>query len=261
MGITFAAGAFVAQATNTVIEGGTATVGIWFRRNGRPAGTQPLIFGKHSSIASAEGFGFYLENTAGANQDTLNLFAKSATQTQAFSIKAAPAIAFDGGWHLASGNLQVTSGAANDLYIDGGNKISANSGVNWDLTGQNIRLARSADTFWGNFDGSLAHAFLYKEILSDAEHRALAHGVSPLSIRPHALLWYLPLLGIDFIKNSIPSNVLAVPTTSGTLTNASIGESFGPFEDGFLFDLSIPMMKPGASASKKWHPIRSARRR
>lgn len=234
MAITFTAGSFINQVTHTIFEITTGAVGVWWRRNGRPAGTQMEIMGKHSSLSSAEGFAFYLENTAGANQDTLNLYAKNSSQTLAFSIKHLSQVAFDGGWHLASANLRITNGATNDLYLDGIGKVSGTNSVGWDLGGvpQPLRLGKSNDTFWQSFDGSLAHAFYYNETLTDAEHLALASGVSPLLIRPHALLFYLPMTGPDFIKNSMDVIPLsAALTTSGTLTQAALNP---PIDYGVL---------------------------
>lgn len=259
MGITFAAGAYIEQLNQTPLNVLKATVGVWFRRSGRPASFQSFM-SKHSSISSREGFGTYLDPSAGAGQDKMHVFGTAGGGASAFDISTTPQIVFDGNWHLFSANLQVTNGAANDLYLDGGNKVSANAAATWDLDAQPIRFGKDPDTFWTSWDGSLAHGFYYNEILTDAEHMALACGISPLYIRPHALLVYVPMIGPDFTANvqQIPS--LAATTTSGTLTLASYEPPLGPVNEGFLFDRDWPTM---TIISRRLHftPIRSARRR
>lgn len=264
MGITFAAGAFISQATNAVLEFTTGTVGCWWRRNGRPAGSQPMFFGKHSSVSSAEGFGFYLENTVGANQDTLNIFGSNNSAVSAFSIKAAtPTTVWDGFWHMASANLNIGNATTQTLYVDGISRNTASSSRAWDVGGapQPLRLARSPDSFWGNFDGSLAHMFYYNEQLSDAEHMALYCGASPLSIRPHALIYYLPLTDLGSLINATMNPAVIAPTTSGTLSLADTGPPVAPPNEGFLFaNMNFRAMR-STPIIRRFTPIRSARRR
>lgn len=255
MALTFAAGAFVNIITNTILEFTTGTVGIWFKRSGRPAGNQPVIFCKHSSISSAEGFAFYLENTVGANQDTVNLFGTNNSAQTAFSIKAAtPTTIWDGYWHMASANLNIANASTQTVYVDG---LSRNTGVAsraWDLGGapQPVRLARSPDTFWGSFDGSLAHMFYYNEQLTDAEHMALYNGVSPYTIRPHALLLYMPLTDVQALRNSM-SNIEPFATTSGTISLAADNPPVQPIDGGLTFaSMNFRGMTQPTGTSGSW---------
>lgn len=265
MAITFAAGAFVNVVTNTILEFTVGTVGIWWRRSGIPSGNQPMIYGKHSSISSAEGFGFYLENTAGASQSALGVFGTNNSAASAFSFPStAPKNAFDGYWHMASANLNIANGSTQSLYQDGIMRTTANASRAWDLGGapQPVRLARSPDTFWGSFDGSLAHMFYYNEQLTDAEHMALYNGVSPYAIRPHALLLYLPLTDVQALRNEL-ANVEPFATTSGTLTLADSNPPVQPIDGGLTFaNMNFRGINSTAGVRvPHFNAIRSARRR
>lgn len=265
MAITFAAGAYVEVGTNTVLEITKGTIGVWFRRLGRPASFQAFM-SKHSSSSSNEGFGTYLDPSAGANQDKMHMYIKTTSGGTVVDLMTAPQVVFDGNWHLFSANLQIANASQQDLYLDGANKVSGNAAFAYDLGGspQPVRFGRDNDTFWTSFDGSLAHGFYYNEMLTDAEHGALARGVSPLAIRPHALLIYIPMTGPGFIMNSSRlSSAVPAPTTSGTLSQAIYGPIIEPENEGFLFgDMKFSAMASSVNARRpRFNAIRSARRR
>lgn len=262
MGITFTSGAYInfADGTNTILNVSKATVGVWFRRNGRPASYMSFM-SKHSGVASFQGFGTYLDPSAGADQDKMHLYTKNAGGGIPVGLMTAPQNSFDGNWHLFSANLQTANGAQNDLYLDGGNKVSVNASAAWDMGGSfGLRFGMDIDTFWSAWDGSLAHGFFYNEILTDAEHMALGCGVSPLSIRPHALLVYLPMTGPNFVFNSI-KNGLVEPTISGTLSQAAYDAPLAPLDGGFLFDRDWFEVSYPVGRKTRFNPVRSARRR
>lgn len=253
MGITFASGAFIARANSTTLDA-NGSMGVWFRRSGRPSSPQMWVMGRGSSISSAEGWGFYLEMTAGADQDKLFFFAKSATQVQRITLKSVAQTVFDGNWHCATCNVRVENAATCDLFYDGVKSTGTNS-ASWDMQNQGVRFAKSADSFWQAFDGSQAGGFWYNEILSDMEHLLLSRGVSPLSIRPQALVLYVPMADETLVLDR-GKNALAL-TTSGTLTRASFAPPIEYKECGELFDLERPAL-PTAPVRKHYSAYRTA---
>lgn len=232
MAITFASSAFIARANSTSLDT-NGSMGCWFRRNGRPSTPQMWVMGRGSSISSAEGWGMYLEMTAGADQDKLFFFGKSATQVQRITLKSVAQTVFDGNWHCASCNVRVENAATCDLFYDGVKSTGTNS-ASWDMANQGVRFAKSADTFWQGFDGSLSGGFWYNEILTDMEHYLLALGCSPLLIRPQALVLYVPMVDETQVLD-LGKNMLAL-TTSGTLSLAAIASPFDTMNIKEFFD-------------------------
>lgn len=256
MAITFAAGALVDRANDTKFDGAIGSVGVFFRRNSRPVGTQMSIFSRHAAITSGGGFNLFLETTVGANQDKFGVQIKNTGGTQTNLVYCASQVVFDGGWHLASINFNTANAAALDLYIDGGNKASGNNTAAWSFLANSTRLARSLDAFWQSFDGSLAHAFWYTQTLTDAEHRALACGVSPYAIRPWALLMYLPLAGPLQIYDAGPNRFTT--TNSGTITLATVSPISEPLNEGWHYG-EYDDSTPGSGRRKFFTPMRSGR--
>lgn len=238
MAITFTSSAFIQRANSLTLDN-NGSMGVWFRRSGRPSTPQMWVMGRGSSVSSAEGWGFYLEMTAGADQDKLFFFGKSATQVQRITLKSVAQTVFDGNWHCATCNVRVENAATCDLYYDGVKSTGTNS-ASWDMQNQAVRFAKSADTFWSAFDGSLAGGFWYNEILTDMEHVLLAQGVSPLLIRPGALVLYVPMMDETQVQDW-GKNALAL-TTSGTLSRAIIAPPFET-EGGQLFSIEHHLVR------------------
>lgn len=249
MGITFSSSGFIQRASTTILDA-NGSMGVWFRRSGRPSGVQPWVMGRGSSISSAEGWGFYLENTAGADQDKLFFFAKSATQVQRITLKSVAQTVFDGNWHCASCDVRVENAATCNLFYDGVKSTGTNS-ASWDMANQPVRFAKHVDTFWGAFDGSLSGAFWYNEVLTEMEHFLLSRGVCPLLIRPQNLVLYIPMADetqvFDWGKSALAL------TTGGTLSRATFSPPIDYTECGQLFDVErnaiiAPFARPHYSA-------------
>jgi hypothetical protein len=257
MGITFASAAYFEIPSNGTLDTIAATC-FWFRRSGRTSSaTEP--HSKHSAFASVGGFGFYFQPAAGANQDTVNLYAKNIGGSNAFDISASPKVAFDGNWHLASANFRFGSGNANDLYVDGRNKVSGNAAVAWNHNGQVTRYGTSNDSFWITWGGDIGQSATWNTVLTDAEHFALAMGASPLSIRSEALLTYNPAEHPLFIRDP---RFVGSHTTSGTIAYAQNFPPICPRDTGSLFDTEFNCTGVGPTATTRHHyfPIRSGRR-
>lgn len=100
-------------------------------------------------------------------------------------------------WHHACGRF--TSATSRDVYIDGGSKGSnttSNTPTGLDTTGIGTREG-------GLFmNGRIAEAGIWNVSLTEGEINALAKGVSPLRIRPSALVAYWPLYGVASPENN-----------------------------------------------------------
>ena len=100
-------------------------------------------------------------------------------------------------WHHAAGVF--TSSTSRTGYLDGTagtpNTGSSTYGASWNpgITAFGcIALAGSGVTNF--FDGSIAEAAIWNIVLAAKDITALANGLSPLSVRPDALVGYWPLL-------------------------------------------------------------------
>lgn len=237
MAITFASGAYIDKSgavTDWDLNAGSFC--LWFRRSGRPAGNAPVIQGKTSSaLGSAAGINVYLNVAAGADQDKLGIQIKNNSGSQANSINCAPQIVFDGNWHLASMDWNQTGSSPCNLYLDGGNKATANNSFGWAWVTQGIRYARSVDSFWGSFDGQLAHSCWWNVQLTAMEHYLLGCGAHPLTINPGAIIMYLPMDDAAVVRDYGP-RIQQTITTSGTLTRSLFEPPLGPADMGFLME-------------------------
>lgn len=109
------------------------------------------------------------------------------------------------------------SSTSRTAYRDG-----ANSGTNTDsmafTTPTVFRIAASQSGFGGEFPGALAEVAVYNIALSATEVAILARGVSPLAVRPDALVAYVPLIG----RASAEPDLI----NGGTMTHVSTPSQF-----------------------------------
>lgn len=89
-----------------------------------------------------------------------------------------------------------TSATARAAYLNGGSKgTSATSRTPTGLARTSVGVRdTSAQAQW--FAGQLANGAIWNSTLTDAEALALAGGISPLKIQPHALIWFAPYFEI-----------------------------------------------------------------
>lgn len=132
---------------------------------------------------------FILSITAFGDNDV-----RASTGHQSFgetsAISVAPFWSVDA-WHHAAG----TWGSATDrnAYLDGGSKGSDTTDRTPGDTVDLLTLAGSE--FVAILEGKLAEVGVYNVKLSDGEVQALGRGMSPLAVRPDALVAYWPLHG------------------------------------------------------------------
>jgi hypothetical protein len=102
----------------------------------------------------------------------------------------------DGAWHSAGGVIASTT--SRTAYADGvagtpsTTSCSATAISGCDTTAIGV-IVRPTPAYW--FNGSIAEAAIWSVALTDADMAALALGLSPLFVRPDALVFYAPLMG------------------------------------------------------------------
>ena len=118
-------------------------------------------------------------------------------------------------WHHAAGVW--ASHSSRSVYLDGGSKATetttcAAGTVNVTSLGRLSRLSVPATYF----SGRLAHAALWNVALTDDEVLALASKVSPLRIRPAALVGFWPLYGGASPEPDLSTGQHAMTVTGAT---------------------------------------------
>jgi hypothetical protein len=97
-------------------------------------------------------------------------------------------------WHHVCGKSGSTS--SRYVYLDGVVSAEETTDVDAPLSIDNfvIGVLKEYTNIEAYFDGIVAEAAVWNVALSDAEVGALAHGFSPLFIRPESLFGYWPLI-------------------------------------------------------------------
>lgn len=126
----------------------------------------------------------------GASSDTVQAQTRRTSTSTASSTSSYSADT----WHHAC--AVFNSSTDRRAFIDGGSKgTEATAKVPTGLDA--IRIGAVARSSASKFlTGSVAHAAIWSVTLTDAEVAALAAGLSPLRMRPGALVFFAPLLGL-----------------------------------------------------------------
>lgn len=142
--------------------------------------------------ANAASAGWQLWITSGNNQVAATTVDAAQTAGAALSNPASPYTA--GTWF--HGAAVFTSASSRAAFINGGAKVTNATSIT--VAGVDSVLIGSrylGGTLGSFFDGRLAEVGVWNVALSDEEVASLATGVSPLLVRPHALVSYVPVFG------------------------------------------------------------------
>jgi hypothetical protein len=182
--------AFVAASSQQLFNASAPLTGVplsmacWYRTT--TSGWKMLIDLANSAGGSTGEFGLGLSSTGagiGANRVVAQVNGSNAAVSSASYSQGNV-------WEHAAAVFSGNSARA--AYLNGGNKgtvasSATPSGINEVFVGNDI--------FGEYHDGAIADAAIWAAALDDAEVAALALGVSPLLIRPSALVAYWPLIG------------------------------------------------------------------
>lgn len=125
-----------------------------------------------------------------------------------------------GTWHSVGGTC--TSSTSRELWVDGSSVGTNTTSVTCPtINSFSIGfLDRASPTNY--FDGNMFWSAIWNEALTDTEHAALGAGINPLQIRPHALVAFVPLGGLDGnTNNDYVSGATFTTTGSPTWTDDS----------------------------------------
>lgn len=172
--------------TSAVISGQPLTMACWF--NSDTITVSQTLMGV--STAGTANNRFTLQASGATTGDPVRFIAK----VTAGASRAATSTGYSAGtWHHACG----VAVSINDrrVFIDGGSKntqTSTRDPSGMDRTSIGVGVHASDVNF---MDGRIAEAAIWNIALSDAEVALLAQFVSPLLIRPDALVAYWPIIG------------------------------------------------------------------
>lgn len=183
---------------------------IWLRPNSTTTNRELVWLGNSGSSTNYFTLGV---STSGVIRNS----ARNSTESPATTTVSVTASE----WNHALGTF--SSNASRSAYLGGGNK--GTNAVSQTPSGINrfaiASLARSTPTNF--FDGQLAHLAVWNVALTDDEATMLGlYRVSPLFVRPSALVWYSPYLGRDAAEIDI------IGGGSLTLTNAPASSAEEP---------------------------------
>jgi hypothetical protein len=163
-----------------------------------------LTSGNQVSAAIGDSVGFSQSNAPGTF--TANTWFHAAA---VFASATSRTAYFNGAASTPNTTSRVPSGI-NGTSI--GKQLSASPG--------NIPLAPAGT-------GDIGEAAIWNVALTDADIAALAAGLSPLLVRPDALVGYWPLLGVGSPENNLVSNVSRM-TITGSLSQSEHPRVFLP---------------------------------
>ena len=152
-------------------------------------------------------------------------FVVAFTQTTS-SVKAKTTTGItQGQWHHACG----VWAAATDrrAFIDGGSK--GTNTTNRSPSGMNRTQIGQSENNTNRHSGLIAEAAIWNVALTDGEVATLAAGISPLRVRPSALVGYWPLFGTSSPENdySGKNNDMTLVATPTQDRHAPVGPMFG----------------------------------
>ena len=140
------------------------------------------------------------------------------------------------------------------LYVDGVAEVANSANASLDMSGaDNFYIGRDrTGRYW---DGAIAEAAAYSVALSAGEIASLAAGVSPLLVRPNALIGYWPLGGA-YTANDADTDIVGghALTDSGSPTGEDHPPIFYPASSPTLY---VPAV--GGQATRAMHHYRMLR--
>jgi Concanavalin A-like lectin/glucanases superfamily len=174
-------------AATAALTAAPLTLACWYRTT--TSAWKGLISLAHPSNGFTGEFAVGL-TSAGAGIGATRVVAEVNGGTGGTSAVSSISYSQAGVWEHAA--AVFTSSTARAAYLNGTNKGTATlsatpSGITDTWLG--------ADIFGDFHDGDLAEVGIWSIALSDLEVAVLAQGISPLLVRPEALVYYAPLLG------------------------------------------------------------------
>ncbi len=145
--------------SSTLYNNTTSTWSFWFKSTDAVAAPMGIA-GRHDSSGSANGLTFWF-NTGG----TPIVSVKNGVGGSVDII--GDAVANDGSWHHLAFVVNGTSAAY--LYIDGILNDTNTPPAGWNFNSQPVRIGKTSDTFWADYNGQIDDFRIYSRALSREE--------------------------------------------------------------------------------------------
>lgn len=184
----------LASASGQYLQNGAAvltamplTIACWIKPTNFTAAN--AVFGLYDSAVANTRYEIFTVLTTGIVRATHS--DNSALATANTSVAATA-----GAWNHAAGVF--VSATSRTAYLNAGSSGSSATNVAGSMAGLNNTTVglRANSSVSSHFNGSLAEPAIWNVALAQADLSALAAGVCPLLVRPDALVFYAPLMGL-----------------------------------------------------------------
>jgi hypothetical protein len=150
------------------------------------ASSDQLLFGKWSSLVAGRSYRLGINAT---NSYVMQVYDGVSLATAISTTARSSAL------HAIGGSFSPTAGGNYvRVYVNGAQEHSIAALASIQDTTSHLQIGET-HTDSNDFDGRIGGCAIWGAALNDDEHKALYHGVSPLTIRRGALLGWWPLLG------------------------------------------------------------------
>jgi hypothetical protein len=158
---------FVQAPFNANSNSTTGTRCIWIK-TGTLNGGWPLIWEHWDTVSIKNGVGIFISNS----NSKIYCQVKKSDGTQAADLNNGPVVT-DGVWHFVCLTYSPSGGPC-ELFVDGVSVATATASATWSFsTSVGQSWAKSSDSFFVKFLGSMSDARLYNRILTPTEIRQL----------------------------------------------------------------------------------------
>jgi hypothetical protein len=171
------------------------TIAAWAKTTDNTLVNQCVVNFSASNSNAAAGTHFFSLQINGSNAGKLGAGVGDASGS---GVAASSIAVSNNTWHHLAGRFN--SSTSREAILDGGNSGSDTTSVVFPTSLDRTNIGRiefnGTPTQTNYLNGDVADAAVWSVALDNAEITALAAGVSPLLVRPTALVAYWPLLGV-----------------------------------------------------------------
>ena len=138
-------GDYIEISDDSSLNSTTGTVSFWINTTSNGGSTAELLIGKTDSSASKNGWN--------VTNDGGNLSFQIKDGASGNVVIVSTSAINNGAWrHIA---VVYESGGTSKVYVDGSEEASSASTPTFTVSSNNLRIGKSLDTFWEDFDGSM----------------------------------------------------------------------------------------------------------
>lgn len=161
----FNGSSYVQIPSSTNYDSATGAWTFWIKTS--QSSGNPVVMGRTNASGSYGGLNIFLSG------GTIGFQTKSSGSVEC-SAGSAKSYA-DNKWHLVVMDYAQAASATETMYVDGQQVASCANDFRgaWSFNSQPVRLARSVDSYWNTYAGSLADVHIYNRTLSTSDIQQL----------------------------------------------------------------------------------------